>query len=180
MGAVRRLDSYSDPTWQPLFITSGVGVLVISAGVGLFLIQLAYSVWKRRELRDATGDPWDGRTLEWSVPSPAPHYNFAVQPVVTERDDWWYRKQRGETTVERRDYVDIWLPKNGATGVVIGAAAGVFGFAVIWHLWWLVVIAVIFVIVTIIRRTLDDESEYQVSATELFHDVAKRQKAGAS
>lgn len=177
MGAVRRLDSYSDPTWQPLFITSGIGVVVIAGGIGLFLLQLAYSVWKRKELKDEDGDPWDGRTLEWSVPSPAPHYNFAVIPTVTERDDWWYRKQSGNTEIARKEYEDIWMPKNTGIGVCVGIAAALFGFGVIWHLWWLVVVCLIVIVMVVLRRTLtDDGSEYQISANELFHEAARMKR----
>ena len=173
MGAVRRLDSYSDPSWQPLFITSGVGVLVISAGIGLFLLQLAYSVWKRKELKDVDGDPWDGRTLEWSVPSPAPHYNFAVIPTVTKRDEWWYRKLEGRRTATRAEYQDIWMPKNSSVGMIIGITAAAFGFAVIWHLWWLALLSLVFIVIVIARRTLNDDSEYRISANELFHESAR-------
>lgn len=173
MGAVRRIDSYSDPTWQPLFITSGVGVLVISAGIGLFILQIIYSVWKRKELKDIDGDPWDGRTLEWSVPSPAPHYNFAVIPTVTQRDEWWHRKQRGETKIARTDYQDIWLPKNSGVGVIVGVLAASAGFGIIWHLWWLVALMLIAIITTIIIRTLNDDGEHHISATELFHEAAR-------
>jgi cytochrome o ubiquinol oxidase subunit I len=176
MGAVRRLDTYDEAEWLPLFITSGVGVLVIALGVGLFLLQVGYSIWKRNELRDTTGDPYDGRTLEWSVPSPAPHYNFAVIPTVTERDDWWYRKQEGRTTFKREDYVDIWLPKNSGVGIIVGMLAAAFGFGVIWHLWWLVAISLVGIIIVIIRRTLNDDSEHHISANELFHADARARK----
>lgn len=174
MGAVRRLDTYDDPTWLPLFITSGVGVLVIGLGFGLFILQVLYSIWKRKELRDRDGDPYDGRTLEWSVPSPAPHYNFAVIPTVTERDEWWHRKQTGKTSYKESDYLDIWLPKNSSVGIIIGILAGVFGFAVIWHLWWLVLLVFVAIAAVIIKRTLDDDSEYQISANELFHEDIRR------
>lgn len=173
MGAVRRLDTYDDVTWVPLFITSGVGVLVIALGIGLFILQVGYSVYKRKELKDIDGDPYDGRTLEWSVPSPAPHYNFAVIPTVSERDEWWHRKTIGKTEVKKSDYVDIWLPKNSATGIVVGLFATLFGFGVIWHLWWLVVMMLVCITVAVICRTLDDDSEYQISANELIHDAAK-------
>ncbi len=173
MGAVRRLDSYDESSWVPLFITSGVGVLVIALGVGLFLLQVGYSIWKRKELRDVTGDPYDGRTLEWSVPSPAPHYNFAVIPTVTERDDWWYRKQEGRTKINRAEYVDIWLPKNSSVGLIVGVLAAMFGFGVIWHLWWLVGLSLLAIVVVVIRRTLDDDSEVHISANELFHEAAR-------
>lgn len=176
MGAVRRLDTYEEVTWVPLFITSGVGVVVIAIGVGLFLFQVGYSIWKRQELRDTTGDPYDGRTLEWSVPSPAPHYNFAVIPTVTERDDWWYRKQQGRTTLKKTDYVDIWLPKNSSVGLTVGMLAAAFGFGVIWHLWWLVGVSVVLVVIVVVRRTLDDDSEMHISGNELFHEAARAKR----
>ncbi|MES2875868.1 MAG: cbb3-type cytochrome c oxidase subunit I [Patescibacteria group bacterium] len=179
MGAVRRLDTYDQAAWLPLFITSGVGVVIIALGLGLFILQVVYSVWKRKELRDTTGDPYDGRTLEWSVPSPAPHYNFAVIPTVTERDEWWYRKQRGETVPARTEYVDIWLPKNSAVGLIVGILAAAFGFGVIWHLWWLVLLALVAIVAVIITRTLNDDSEHHISANELFHEAAKTRRAKA-
>lgn len=174
MGAVRRLDSYDDASWQPFFIVSGIGVLVIAAGVAMFLLQIAYSIWKRKELRDLTGDPWDGRTLEWSVPSPAPHYNFAVLPEVSARDEWWHRKQTGKTAHARDEYTDIWLPRNSAVGIFVATAAGLAGFGIIWHIWWLLALALVGMIVIIIRQTLNDESEYRISANELFHEDQKR------
>lgn len=173
MGAVRRLDSYDDPTWQPLFIVSGIGVLIIASGVAMFLLQIAYSIWKRKELIDTTGDPWDGRTLEWSVPSPAPHYNFAVTPTVTKRDEWWHRKQIGKTQHPRNEYEDIWLPKNSAVGLYIAVAAGFAGFGIIWHMWWLVGISLLGLIMIVIKQTMSDDSEYQLSANELFHEDQK-------
>lgn len=171
MGAVRRLNTYDDPTWVPLFITSGVGVMVIAAGIGLFLLQIGYSIRKRKELRDLDGDPYDGRTLEWSVPSPAPHYNFAIIPTVSERDEWWHRKQSGKTSYAFEDYQDIWMPKNSASGLLIGGLAAVLGFSIIWYLWWLTLLALAAIIFVIIKRTINDESEYHISANELFHEA---------
>lgn len=167
MGAVRRIDHYDDPSWWPFFAVSLVGVLFVGLGIALFVWQLIYSVWKRRELRDSTGDPWDGRTLEWSVPSPAPSYSFAITPVVTERDDWWYRKQRGVHRPRRSDYRDITLPKSSGVGFAIGMIAFVAAGAIIWHIWWLALIAVVAVVVMIIVRTLNDDSEYTITAEEL-------------
>ena len=82
MGMTRRLQHYDNAAWQPLLIVAAVGALIIAAGIGAMVLQIAYSVWKRDELRDITGDPWGGRTLEWSTASPPPFYNFAHTPVV--------------------------------------------------------------------------------------------------
>ncbi len=167
MGAVRRLDHYSDPSWIPFFVVSGIGVVVIGIGALLFVAQIAYSIWKRKTLRDTTGDPWNGRTLEWSVPSPAPHYNFAISPTVSRIDDWWYQKQEGVKTPKPKDYVDVILPKNSPFGFAIGMAAMVVGGALIWHIWWLAVLAFIMIVLFVIARTMDDFTEHTISAAEL-------------
>lgn len=167
MGAVRRLDHYSDPSWIPFFVVSGIGVVVIGIGALLFVAQIAYSIWKRKTLRDTTGDPWNGRTLEWSVPSPAPHYNFAISPTVSRIDDWWYQKQEGVKTPKPKDYVDVILPKNSPFGFAIGMAAMVVGGALIWHIWWLAILAFIMIVLFVIARTMDDFTEHTIPAAEL-------------
>lgn len=166
LGATRRLDHY-DPSlgWQPLFIISAFGTLVIGLGVFLQIAQLVYSFWKRHELRDSTGDPWDGRTLEWSVPSPAPEYNFARLPVVHERDAWYAAKMHKKPLFVG-DYVSFEMPKNTGFGVFIGLFAAAFGFSVIWQLWWMSGIAIVGIIVVLIRRTYQEDVYYTVSATE--------------
>ncbi len=167
MGAVRRLDNYSDPSWIPFFIVSAVGVVVVGIGIACQLLQIAYSIWKRKELH-ATSDPWDGRTLEWSVPSPAPFYNYAIIPEVSRVDEWWYQKQEGVKAPKDSDYKDIVLPKNTSFGFVIGITAFVGSGALIWHIWWLVVVSFIAIVVMIIMRTMDDFTEYTIPAAEVM------------
>jgi cytochrome o ubiquinol oxidase subunit 1 len=168
MGAMRRLDHY-DPSmgWQGLFIVAGVGVAVLAVGVFFQVLQLAYSIWKRNENRDVTGDPWNGRTLEWSVPSPAPVYNFAHIPTVTARDDFWETKQHPQVE-GRKSYEDIELPKNSGFGFAIGILSGLAGFAIIWHIFWLAAIATIVIILFIIVRTTGEhDSEMTIRAVDV-------------
>lgn len=174
MGATRRLDHYdSSLGWQGLFIVAGFGVLTICLGVFFQVLQLVYSIWKRKENRDLTGDPWNGRTLEWSTSSPAPSYNFAIIPEVSERDQFWVDKhKRGES--EKPQYKAIRMPKNTAAGMVIAFFAFLFGFAVIWHMVWLMIIGLIGVIAAIIIRTSDDDTEYTISAAEVERIEALR------
>ncbi|MBP9761574.1 cbb3-type cytochrome c oxidase subunit I [Candidatus Saccharibacteria bacterium] len=166
LGATRRLDHY-DPSlgWQSLFVVSGVGVMIIALGVFLQVAGLAYSIWKRKELQTDASDPWDGRTLEWSVPSPAPHYNFARLPVVNTRDAWWEEKNGG-ASLYQGPYRDFMLPKNSGLGAVVGGCAAIFGFAVIWHLWWLAGCALVAIIAVLIHRTYENETEYIVTGVE--------------
>lgn len=165
MGAARRLDSY-DPSlgWQGLFIVSAFGVLLILLGVFFQIVQVAYSVWKRKEL--AVGpDPWEGRTLEWSTPTPIPEYNFATLDDVKERDEFWAMKQ--EHRKSSTQYVDIEVPSNSGFGVYIAATAFVIGFAVIWHIWWLAFAALIAVIALAILSTQREHTEHVISAKEV-------------
>lgn len=169
MGAVRRLDHYDVPEWQPLFIVAGVGAMIIALGVGFQLLQLAVGIWQRKKNVDTTGDPWNGRTLEWSVPSPAPHYNFAVLPEVTTRDPYWELKRERKLGHMQKapKYVDFKLPKNSGLGLVIGAFAFLFAFGLIWHMWWLAALGVLGAVVCLIVRGSDDDTEYTVTADEI-------------
>lgn len=170
MGATRRLDHYDASTgWKGLFIVAGVGVVIICIGIGLQLLQLLVSIVQRKKNLDVTGDPWNGRTLEWSVPSPAPFYNFAITPTVHSRDQFWEDKQalhRGEQP-KKPVYKDIHLPKNSGVGIIIAAFAFLVGFGLIWHMWWLALVGVLGVIVCIIIRTSNDDTECLVSAKQL-------------
>lgn len=165
MGATRRLDHYdASMGWQGLFIVAGVGVLIICLGVGFQILQFGYSIWKRKENLDTTGDPWNGRTLEWSTPSPVPAYNFAQLTPVQERDAFWEAKQHGEDLGTAGEYTDITMPKNTPMGLFVAAAAFVGGFAVIWHIWWLAIVSLLAVITLLIVRLSDDETEYVIPA----------------
>ncbi len=169
MGATRRLDHYDGDGWQVLFMVAGVGAMIIALGVGLQLLQLAVSIWQRKKNVDTTGDPWNGRTLEWSVASPAPFYNFARTPIVDSRDPFWEEKQliAAGRPPKKPPYQDIRLPKNSGLGLVIGAFSFFIGFGLIWHMWWLAVIGLIGVIVTVIIRCSNDDTEYTLTAAEL-------------
>lgn len=166
MGATRRLDHY-DPSmgWQWLFIVAGVGVMIILLGVAFQVLQLVYSIWKRKENLDTTGDPWDGRTLEWATPSPTPEYNFAVIPTVTERDAWWVEKQSKHKA--KKVYEDIHLPKNTGMGLIIAGFSLVVGFAIVWHIWWLAGVAFVALLGAIVVRASDEDTEHTITAVEL-------------
>ncbi|HET8709472.1 MAG TPA: cytochrome o ubiquinol oxidase subunit I [Candidatus Saccharimonadales bacterium] len=181
MGATRRLDHYAASTgWQPLFLIAGFGAMVIGLGIFMQLLQVGVSVWKRKQYVDTTGDPWNGRTLEWSLPSPVPFYNYAVLPEVTGRDPFWESKQR-RSEKTKPHYEDIVLPKNSGVPVIIAAFAFGFGFAVIWHLWWLAALAMLGIVVSILLRTTNDETEYVLKADEVaVLDAKYTRKKGAA
>ncbi len=165
MGATRRLDHYSAALgWQPLFIVAALGSLIIALGFILQLVQLVHSIRRRGEHRTAY-DPWNGRTLEWSVPLPVPAHTFTVLPVVTARDAFWEEKR--ERLPREKRYEDIVLPKN--TGVAIGIAFFVLcsGFAVVWHIWWLMVLGLLSALACLLARLFREDTAYVLSAEEL-------------
>jgi cytochrome o ubiquinol oxidase subunit 1 len=168
MGATRRLDHYSPSLgWQPLFIVAGIGVIGVFAGVGFQVLQFIVSIMQRKQNLDTTGDPWNGRTLEWSTTSPAPFYNFAITPEVEGRDAFWAMKQAKEPKVPKPQYTDILMPKNSPMGLIIAGFAFGFGFAMIWHIYWLAAIGLAGIITSVIIRTSDDHSEYVVTAAKI-------------
>lgn len=175
MGATRRLDHYTNPTWQPLFMVAVVGFLVLGTGALMQLLQIFVSIRQRRQNRDTTGDPWDGRTLEWSVPSPVPFYNFATIPEVHSRDAFWDMKQA--VTHQPKRYEDIELPKNTPFGLYIAAGAFVFGFAMVWHMFLLAGIAAIAILICIIVRTFDEDTEYVLPAEKVRELEEARENA---
>jgi cytochrome o ubiquinol oxidase subunit 1 len=166
MGATRRLDHYMDPTWQPLFITAVIGFVVIACGAGMQVIQIIVSIVQRKQNLDTTGDPWDGRSLEWATRSPAPYYNFAVIPEVHGRDEFWEMKQKG-IVKKTKKYEDIELPKNTPMGIYLAFFALVFGFAMVWHMWLFVIIGLVGMIACIIIRTFDEDTVYTIPASEV-------------
>lgn len=172
MGATRRLDDYDASTgWQPLFITAAIGLAIIGIGVLFQILQIIVSFKKRKELRDTTGDPWNGRTLEWSTRSPAPFYNFAHIPVVEDdsAEPFWDEKMRRKNgvSVSKPSYVDIHVPQNTAMGIYISAFAFLAGFAFIWHIMWLAILGLIGIFACVIIRAFDEHTEYVLPASEV-------------
>lgn len=170
MGATRRLDHYEVSTgWQPLFIVAAIGGIIISCAACLQVIQIIVSVLQRKQNKDTTGDPWNGRTLEWATSSPPPFYNFAVIPNVHSRDAFWEMKQSSSDTLASKKYEDIVLPKNTAMGIYLAGCIFFIGFALVWQIIWLAIMGLIGAIFCVILRTFDEETEYVLTAKEVAH-----------
>jgi cytochrome o ubiquinol oxidase subunit 1 len=166
MGATRRLDHYDPSTgWQPLFILTAIGAASIFIGFIFQVIQLVVSVKQRKRNRDTTGDPWNGRTLEWSTSSPPPLYNFAILPKVEARDPFWVMKH--SKPQKPQAYHAIHVPRNTAIGLIIGGLSMMVGFALVWHIMWMALIGMIGIAASLIVRLSDDDIEYVITAKEL-------------
>jgi cytochrome o ubiquinol oxidase subunit 1 len=167
MGMTRRLNHYDNPAWEPLLWVALFGAFLVAIGIAFQLLQLFVSIRDRKQNLDLTGDPWGGRTLEWSTSSPPPFYNFAHTPVVKELDAFWDSKKDGSVNQPPAPYQEIHMPKNAAAGIVISAFSLVFGFALIWHIWWLAIIGTIGMLVTVIVRSYNDDIDYYVPVSEI-------------
>src|SRR6266478_668666 len=166
MGMTRRLQHIPDPSWQPLLLVAEAGAIVIFAGILCQVAQLYVSIRTREQRLDLTGDPWNGRTLEWATSSPPPAYNFAVLPRVETIDAFWHMKRTGRPPVEPA-YENIEMPRNSPTGFITAFFAVVTGFALIWHIWWMVILGLLAAAVTVLVFGWSDNREHEISANEV-------------
>jgi cytochrome o ubiquinol oxidase subunit 1 len=180
MGTTRRVRFFEDPTLQPWFIIAGIGALIILVGILAFVIQIAVSIKNRDKLRDTSGDPWGGRTLEWSTASPPPHYNFALTPVVHELDAWYDMKARGHQR-PAEGFRPVHMPRSTGAGVIISGLALILGFAMVWYIWWLAALSFAAILIYSILFTFDYDRTYYIPVSELAADEKARraQEAGA-
>jgi cytochrome o ubiquinol oxidase subunit 1 len=173
MGVTRRMRVFDDPSLQIWFVIAGIGAALIAAGIGAMLIQFAVSIWKRKELADTTGDPWGGRTLEWATSSPPPDYNFAFTPVIHDLDAWYDMKQRNAAR-PLDGFKDIHMPSNTGAGVILAGIATLMGFALIWHVWWLVGLSFVALIGAAIAHTFNYKRDFDIPAETVAKTEAAR------
>jgi cytochrome o ubiquinol oxidase subunit 1 len=165
-GMTRRLQHIPDPSWQPLLIVAELGAIVIFCGILCQFTQLYVSIRRREQRRDVTGDPWNGRTLEWATSSPPPAYNFAALPMVETIDAFWHMKNAGRPSIAPA-YEAIEVPRNSATGFVLAFFAAIGGFALIWHIWWMVIVGLLAATVTVLASGWSDDREREITAAEI-------------
>ena len=171
LGMTRRMQHYDNLAWQPWLLVATAGAVIILAGIVCQAVQLVVSIRTRDQRRDLTGDPWNGRTLEWSTASPPPAWNFAVLPQVAGKDAFWARKQRARTEPDQlapdREYRPIELPKNSPVGFVTAFFAVVGGFALIWHIWWLAALGVLGAFVATLFFAFRNKDENEIPPEQL-------------
>ena len=166
MGVTRRLRTFDDPSLQIWFVIAAFGAFLVALGIAAMLVQFAVSIRDRKSLRDETGDPWDGRTLEWATSSPPPDYNFAFTPVVHDGDAWADMKARGYRR-PTTGFRDIHMPSNTGTGVILGALSVAVGVGMIWYVWWLAALAFAAVIAVVIVHSFNYDRDFYIPAAEV-------------
>jgi cytochrome o ubiquinol oxidase subunit I len=170
LGMTRRLQHYDLALWHPWVIAAGIGILFSVAAAIAQVIQLVVSIRRRQELRDTLGDPWDGRSLEWATTSPPPSFNFAVLPDVTGDEPYWEVKQRAldeERLSPEPHYEPIEMPRHSPTGFITAFFSTITGFALIWHIWWLVGIGLVAAYGVFVWFAWRDVEEYVIPADEV-------------
>ncbi|WP_233238341.1 cytochrome o ubiquinol oxidase subunit I [Bordetella sp. LUAb4] len=173
MGITRRLNHFDDPSLQIWFQIAAFGAVLIALGIGSFLMQIFVSIRNRDKLRDETGDPWHGRTLEWSTSSPPPNYNFAFTPQIHDGDAWWQMKQRGAKR-PLTGFLPIHMPANTGAGIILAGLASAFGFAMIWQMWIPAVVFFAALILGAIYHTFNYKRDYYIPAEEVAQVEAER------
>jgi cytochrome o ubiquinol oxidase subunit 1 len=167
MGMPQHLDRYYVAGWQPYLIVAEIGALFILCGIVFLAIQLAVSIRGRAALAVSTGDPWNGRTLEWATASPPAAYNFAIVPHVKGIDAWWAMKQAGRAGHGPVRFHDIIMPDVSSAGVVLGGMSFVFGFAMVWQIWWLAAVGGLGMLAAVLSRAFRNHAEHCIPASEV-------------
>ena len=173
MGVTRRVQHFDDPSLQIWFVIAAFGALLILCGIASFAMTLVVSFIRRDQLRDTTGDPWGGRTLEWATSSPPPDYNFAFTPVIHDHDAWWDMKKRGYSR-PLHGFKAIHMPKNTATGLILGVLSIIFSFAMIWYIWWLAAFSFLVIAVVSIGHTFNYNRDFYIPADEVIRTEGQR------
>ncbi|WP_457105183.1 cytochrome o ubiquinol oxidase subunit I [Methylobacterium sp. P5_C11] len=173
MGVTRRMQHFDDPSLQIWFVIAAIGAALIACGIASQIIMFVVSIRNRDKLRDLSGDPWGGRTLEWSTSSPPPDYNFAFTPVVHDSDAWWDMKNRGFDR-PLKGYKPIHMPKNTATGAILAGLNFAFGIAMIWYVWWLAILSFVAIFVVAIAHTFNYNRDYYIPADVVSRTEGQR------
>jgi cytochrome o ubiquinol oxidase subunit I len=180
LGMTRRLQHYEVAAWRPWVLVAGLGIIIMMAAAACQVVQVVVSIRRRDQLRDATGDPWDGRSLEWATTSPPPPFNFAVLPNVRGAEAYWDMKQRAieaqRLSPEPR-YEPIEMPRNSPTGFITAFFATLTGFALIWHIWWLVGVGIVAAYAVFVWFAWRDHLEYSIPAEEVAQYDRERRRA---
>jgi cytochrome o ubiquinol oxidase subunit 1 len=180
LGMTRRLQHYEVAAWRPWVLIAAFGILIMMAAAACQVVQFVVSIRRREELRDATGDPWDGRSLEWATTSPPPAFNFAVLPDVRGAEAYWDMKQRAIETQRLSPeprYEPIEMPRNSPTGFITAFFSTLTGFALIWHIWWLVGVGIVAAYAVFVWFAWRDAVEYSIPAEEVARYDRERRHA---
>ncbi|MEC0241867.1 cytochrome aa3 quinol oxidase subunit I [Paenibacillus dokdonensis] len=165
-GMTRRMYTYSaDTGFGPLNMIATIGAFVLAIGFVVLCYNFYYSF--RHSPRDEHGDPWDARTLEWSIPSPVPVYNFAKVPHVESQDAFWHAKKHNIPLFKEGPYEEIHMPSNSGQPFILGVIMFLAGFFLVFSWFIPALIAGIGVVIMLAVRSFERDHGYHISAKEI-------------
>jgi len=173
LGFPRRTVAFYNPIYVPYLAIALFGGVIILAALACLVIQLVVSVIQRDQNRVPAGDPWNASALEWSVAAPAPEYNFAVLPEVTARDAFMVAKEHGTAYLPPERFTDIEMPKNSPMGMILCITGAFAAFGLVWHIWWMVGIAMLATIGAMIWHGSLRDYERIIPAQEIREDYMR-------
>lgn len=180
LGMTRRLEEFDVPAWRPWVMAAAFGIAVLCLALFCQVTQLVVSIRRREALRDDTGDPWNGRSLEWSTASPPPAFNFAVLPNVDGEEPYWHIKRRAiqsQQLAAEPDYKAIAMPRHSPTGFVTAFFSTITGFALVWHIWWLVGLGLLGAYAVFVWFAWRDREDYVIPAEQVASADRARRRA---
>jgi cytochrome o ubiquinol oxidase subunit I len=173
LGFPRRTVAYFDPIYVPYMAVALFGALIILAAFACLVIQLVVSVMRRERRRVRAGDPWNASALEWSVAAPTPDYNFPVLPEVTARDAFMVAKEHGTAYRPPECFTDVEVPKNSPLGMILCVTGALAAFGLVWHMWWLVALAMLAMVAAVIWHGSVRDYERVIPAAEIREDYMR-------
>ncbi|WMC18842.1 MAG: cytochrome o ubiquinol oxidase subunit I [Enterobacteriaceae bacterium PSpicST2] len=177
MGMTRRLSQNINLNFHTLLTISTIGTIIILIGIICQVIQFYISIHNKKKNLDITGDPWNGRTLEWFTSSPPKIYNFAIIPKVKNIDAFWDIKNK-KLNYKNKEYKSIKIPNNSCIGLIISIFTLIFGFSMVWYIWWLSIICIISIILILIIKSFNIIEHYEISNDNIIKNEREFLKAG--
>lgn len=151
-------------------LVSTIGAFLMAIGAVIFLINVIVTSMKGEKV---SGDPWDGRTLEWSIPSPPPFYNFTQTPLVRGLDPLWIEKRQGNGKMTPAEPLgDIHMPNNSFIPFVMSLGLFIAGFGFIYQVddknWLIVAVAgMLITLGSMFVRSVKDDLGYHIHKEDL-------------
>lgn len=166
LGMPRRVWTYlPNQGFDNMNFISTIGAFLMGVGTILFLVNMIVTNMKPR---DAADDPWeDGRTLEWTISSPPPEYNFKQLPLVRANDAWWKEKMDGQKAMTPAEPVGpIHMPSPSILPFLMSVGLFISGFGFMYKLHWLAIAGIVATLVCMMLRSLFDDHGFHIDPEE--------------
>lgn len=172
MGMPRRVFTYQPGVGlEEGNFVSTIGAFLMGIGTIVFLIN---AIVAARKPKNAPADPWDGRTLEWSIPSPAPEYNFKQTPLVRGLDALWKEKMAGNKEMTPAEPIgSIHMPSASILPLIFSIGFFIAGFGFMYHTYSVAIIGGGIMLACMFLRSVYDDKGFHIEPEELEDKGAK-------